>query len=72
MKKRWIFCEGGLKLKKRLSPLLKIGLLILVANITIERFIEHISNWIAIPILLVGVILIIAGVLKGKEENIRA
>ncbi len=58
-----------MKMKKRISPMLGIGLLIYVAYTIIDRFIIRISDWLAIPLLLVGIVLIIAGGLKTKEEK---
>ncbi|WP_161802945.1 hypothetical protein [Caloranaerobacter sp. TR13] len=53
-------------MKQTISPLLGIGLIIIALNIMIERFITRIPDWIAIPILLVAIVLIIIGGLKAK------
>ncbi len=45
-----------------------IGLLIIVTIIITERFIVQISDWIAIPLLLAALGLIIAGGIKNKEK----
>jgi hypothetical protein len=56
-------------MKKTISPLLGIGLLIFVVNTIVERFITPISDWIVIPMLVVAIVLIIVGGLKTKEKN---
>ena len=56
-------------MKRKISPLLKIGLLIGVATTLVQRFITPISNWIAIPLLVVAIVLIIIGGLKAKDEK---
>jgi hypothetical protein len=56
-------------MKKTISPLLGIGLLIFVVNTIVERFITSISDWIVIPMLVVAIVLIIVGGLKTKEKN---
>lgn len=56
-------------MKKAISPLLKIGLLIFVVNTIVQRFITPISDWIAIPLYVVAIVLIIVGGLKAKEKK---
>jgi len=56
-------------MKKTISPLLAIGLLIFVANTIVQKFITPISDWIAIPLLVLAIILIIMGGLKTKGGN---
>lgn len=56
-------------MKKTISPLLGIGLLIFVVNTIVQRFITQISNWIGIPLLVVAIILIIVGGLKTNEKK---
>ncbi|WP_160679737.1 hypothetical protein [Clostridium sp. C8-1-8] len=53
-------------MKKAISPILGIGLLISVMYRITERFIMPIPNWFAIPLLLVAIILIIVGGFKTK------
>jgi hypothetical protein len=53
-------------LNKTLSPVLIIGLLIFVGYVIIETFIMPLSYWIAIPLLVFAIILIIIGGLKTK------
>jgi hypothetical protein len=55
-------------LKKAISPSLGIGLLIFVVITIVQRFIMPMSNWIAIPLLVVAIVLIIVGGLKTKER----
>ena len=52
---------------KKMSPILKIGLLIFVAQITISRFIIPIPDWIGIPILVLAIVLIMMGGLKVRK-----
>lgn len=56
-------------MKKTISPLLQIGLLIFAVNMIVQRFITPISEWIAIPLLLVAIGLITVGGIKTKEKN---
>ena len=56
-------------MKKRISPMLGIGLLLYVASTITERFITPIPDWLAIPLLLAGIVLIIAGALKTEDEK---
>ena len=56
-------------MKKTLSPLLSIGLLLYTGCVIIERFITPLSSWIAIPLLVVAIILIIIGGLKTKAKE---
>ena len=57
------------KVKKTISPLLKIGLLIFVVITIVQRFITPISDWIAIPLLIVAIVLIFVGGFKTKEKG---
>ena len=54
-------------MKKSISPILRTGLLIFITLTIIERFIRPIPDYIAIPVLLVAVILMIVGSLKTKK-----
>lgn len=54
-------------MKKTTSPMLRIGLLIFIVLTIIERFIVSISDWVAIPILVVAIILIFAGGIKKTD-----
>lgn len=54
-------------MKKTIAPLLGIGLLIFLAYIIANRFIVELSDWVAIPILLIAIILIVIGGLKSKN-----
>lgn len=56
-------------MKKTISPLLVMGLLIVAAYSTMERFFTPIPNWLAIPLLVVSIVLIVAGVLKPRKEK---
>ena len=56
-------------MKKTISPLLGIGLLIFVVYNIIERFIIPISDWLAIPLLVAAIVLIIVGGLKTKDKK---
>ena len=54
--------------KKSVSPIWIIGLLLYVAYSITDRFITPLPDWIAIPVMLIAVVLIIVGVLKmGKR-----
>jgi len=56
-------------MKKTISPLLKMELLIFLVNTIVQRFIIPISDWIAISLLMVAIVLIIVGGLKTKEKK---
>lgn len=56
-------------MKKTISPILGIGLLIFAMYNIIIRFIMPISDWIGIPLLLVAIVLITVGGLKTKEKK---
>jgi len=49
-------------MKKTLSPILIIGLLINAIYIITNRFIVVLPDWIAIPVLLVDIVLILVGI----------
>ena len=52
-----------------MSPYLVIGLLIFAVYTIINRFIVQLSDWLAIPLLLAAIVLIIAGGLKSKRKD---
>jgi len=54
-------------MKKIISPMMRVGILIVVAYIIIERFIIPIPDLIAIPLLLVSIILVVVGGFKMKK-----
>lgn len=54
-------------MKKAISPILGIGLLVFAIQTIIDRFVTPVSDWIAIPILVVAIIFIIVGGLKTRE-----
>lgn len=54
-------------MKKTISPILGIGLLIFLVYTVLNRFVTPLSDWIAIPVLLIAIILIIVGGLKNKN-----
>ena len=56
-------------MKKTISPLLGIGLLLFVVIMIVQRFITPISDWITILLLMVAIVLIIVGGLKMKEKK---
>jgi len=56
-------------MERKISPLLEIGLLIGIATTLVQRFITPISDWIAIPLLVVAIVLIIIGGLKAKDKK---
>ena len=56
-------------MKKTISPFLEIGLLIFVVNTIVQKFITPISDWIAIPLFVVAIVMIIIGGLKTKEKK---
>ncbi len=51
------------------KPLLGIGLLVFLAYSIIDRFITPLSDWIAIPMMLIAVVLIIIGGGLKKETR---
>ena len=55
-------------MKKTLSPLLTVGLLIVVLLNLVNRFVTPLSDWVAIPLALLAIVLIIVGGLKSKSE----
>jgi len=56
-------------MERKISPVLEIGLLIGIATALVQRFITPISDWIAIPLLVVAIVLIIMGGLKAKDKK---
>lgn len=56
-------------MKRTFSPMLSIGLIIVGTYTIIERFITPISDWLAIPLLVVAIIMIVIGALKTNEKN---
>lgn len=56
-------------MKKTISALFGIGLFMFVVITIVQRFITPVSNWIAIPLLVVAIFLIIVGGLKTKEKK---
>lgn len=67
--KKFNFYGGKGISKKTISPILRIGLFIFIMLTIIERFIVSISDWVAIPLLVVAIILIIVGGLKEKDKT---
>ena len=61
------FIGRCIKVKKTISPILAIGLIIFIILNIIERFIITLSDWISIPILILAIVLIIIGGLKKKD-----
>lgn len=57
-------------MKKIISPLLEIGLLIFVVSTIVEIFITPIPYWIAIPLLVVAIVLIIVGGIDLKNKSV--
>ena len=55
-------------MKKTVSPILGIGLIIFIILTIIERFIVSISDWVAIPLLVVAIIFIVVGGLKSVDD----
>ena len=53
--------------KQKVSSILIIGMLLFVAYSVTDRFITPLSDWIAIPMMLIAVILMIIGVLKMRK-----
>ena len=56
-------------MKKTISPLLGIGLLICAIYMVVEIFITTISIWIAIPVLVVAIVLLLIGGFKKKVKK---
>jgi Flp pilus assembly protein protease CpaA len=56
-------------MKRTISPLLGIGLLLFAVYTITDRFVTPISNWLAIPLLVIAIVLIMVGGLKSKEKN---
>jgi len=56
------------KKNKTVSPILITGMLLFVAYSVTDRFITSLSDWIAIPVMLIAVILMIIGVLKMRKR----
>ncbi|PRR80951.1 hypothetical protein [Clostridium vincentii] len=56
-------------MKKTISPLLVIGLLIVATHSIMDRFFTPMPNWLAIPLLVVAIILIVVGGLKSRKEK---
>ena len=56
------------KMKKTVSPIWIVGLLLYLAYSITDRFITPLPDWIAIPVILIAVVLIIIGVLKIRKR----
>ena len=54
--------------KQTVSSILIVGMLLFVAYSVTDRFITPLSDWIAIPMMLIAVILMIIGVLKMRKR----
>lgn len=55
-------------MKRTTATTLRIGLFIFIAVTIVERFIMPISDWIAIPLIILAIILIIMGGLKNEKN----
>lgn len=56
-------------MKKTISPMLGIGIIIWVTYIIVQRFITPISDWVAIPLLVISIVLTLTGVFKATGKK---
>ncbi|HHY24844.1 MAG TPA: hypothetical protein GX527_11570 [Clostridiaceae bacterium] len=56
-------------MKGKMNTLMKIGLLIYVIYSLVDRFIVGIPNIIAIPVMILGLVMIIIGFIKTPKDN---
>ncbi|NLW79452.1 MAG: hypothetical protein GXY32_08595 [Ruminococcaceae bacterium] len=52
---------------KKAKPLLSIGLFILLVYIILQRFVVSIPMGVAIPVLIVGLALVVAGAIQTRR-----
>ena len=64
-----IYIEEGGGVKGRYNILTIIGVLIYVIYSSVDRFVVKIPDVVAIPMMIIGIILIIAGVVKSRNSN---
>jgi hypothetical protein len=55
-------------MQKNISPILVIGLIISTIYIIINRFIVSIPDFVAIPVLLIDIVLIVVGIFRMRSK----
>lgn len=56
-------------MKKNISPIARIGLLIFIGQIIISSFIKEIPYWLEVAVLLIGIVMIMLGMFKVKSNK---
>lgn len=56
-------------MKGKVSILTMIGVLVYVVYSLVDRFIVEIPDIVAIPVIILGIILILTGILKTLKDN---
>ncbi|NLJ59549.1 MAG: hypothetical protein GX338_01220 [Firmicutes bacterium] len=56
-------------MKGRVSVLTMIGILVYVIYSLVDRFVIQIPDIVAIPVMILGIILILAGIVKTPKDN---
>lgn len=56
-------------MNKTISPMSILGIIIFVMYTIVDRFITPISDWVAIPLLVVGIVLTIVGIYQGVKNH---
>jgi prepilin signal peptidase PulO-like enzyme (type II secretory pathway) len=56
-------------MKGKLSVLTTIGILVYVIYSLVDRFVIEIPDIVAIPVMMLGIVLILAGIVKTPKDN---
>lgn len=56
-------------MKGKMSSLMKIGVFIYVIYSLVDRFIVGIPNIVAIPVMILGIVMIVIGFIKTPKDN---
>jgi prepilin signal peptidase PulO-like enzyme (type II secretory pathway) len=57
-------------MKGRISVLTTIGILVYVIYSLVDRFIIEIPDSVAIPVMILGIVFILAGIIKTPKDNV--
>ena len=57
-------------MKGRISELTTIGILVYVIYSLVDRFIIEIPDSVAIPVMILGIVFILAGIIKTPKDNV--
>lgn len=56
-------------MKGKVSVLTRIGILVYVVYSWVDRFIIEIPDIVAIPVMILGIVLILTGIVKTPKDN---